>query len=596
MPSLAAQGMLRSMARRAHLAAGRRSSAEESPMRRPRFRSPTVPLLVILILLLAACGSQQASSASAEATEGGGDGEAAESEAAPAAEGGTISIGFEGDIASLDPSQGYDYISWPAERLIFETLVTYGDSTDLVPQLAAEMPEVSDDGTTYTFTLREGVNFVLPSGEIHREMTADDVVYSLNRLLNPNLTPAPSPVAGAFFTLIAGAQAVVDGEADEATGLVAVDDYTVEITITQPDLTFLNVISMPFASIVPADLAAEDTEAFSEEPVGTGPYLLESRTIGESATFVLNPHYWGDPPANSGVEFRVGIDANTAVQQVEANQLDIMGDPIPSGVITSLRENPEYEDRLAVFEQVAVQYLAMDTSPPDEGPLSDVRVRQAINHAIDKENILQLLRGRGVVAHCIYPTEMPGHNPDCAPYDYDPDAAAALMEEAGVDGFSTTLYTDPSEDSSAIAQAIQQDLAGIGIEIEIVLQEFDVLLGTITTPHEAPLVLIGWFQDFPDPSDFYDPILSCAAAVEGGANSSWYCNEENDALAAEAKGLQDTEERLAMYQELELRVMEDAPWVPITFPTVDTFLSNRVTNFAPHPVWFVDMAKYAVTD
>lgn len=560
---------------------------------RPSPRRITVPALLALILLLAACGAQDAASPSAAASEASGDGGTDESQ--PASVGGTVSIGFEGDIASLDPSQGYDYISWPAERLIFETLVTYGGSTELVPQLSTEMPTVSDDGLTYTFALHEGVSFVMPDGTVHREMTADDVVFSLNRLLSPNLTPAPSPVAGAFYTLIEGGQAVVDGEADEATGLVAVDDYTVEITITNPDLTFLNILAMPFASVVPADLATDDTEAFSETPVGTGPYLLESRTIGESATFVLNPHYWGDPPANAGVEFRVGIDANTAVQQVEANQLDIMGDPIPSGMVTSLRDNPDYDDRIFVFQQVAVTYLSMDTTPPDDGPLGNVLVRQAMNHAIDKDNILQLLRGRGTVAHCIFPTELPGFNPDCMPYDYDPDRAQELMDEAGVDGFSTTLYTDPSEDSSAIAQAIQQDLAVIGIEIEIVTQEFDVLLGTITTPHEAPLVLIGWFQDFPDPSDFYDPILSCATAVEGGANVSWYCNEDNDALAAEAKGLQDVDQRLAMYQELEQRVMEDAPWVPIYFPATDTFISDRLTNFDPHPVWFVDLAKYGVS-
>jgi ABC-type transport system substrate-binding protein len=244
-----------------------------------------------------------------------------------------------------------------------------------------------------------------------------------------------------------------------------------------------------------------------------------------------------------------------------------------------------------------VNFLSMDTSDPDGGPLTDVLVRRAFNHAIDKENIVQLLRNRGVVAHCIYPPQLPGHNPDCLPYDYDPERARELMEEAGFgSGFSTTLYTDPSEDSTAVVQAIQQDLGDIGVEVDIVAQEYDVLFGTITTPHEAPLVYTGWSQDFPDPSDFYDPILSCPAAVEGGYNTAWWCNEEADALASETKAEPDAERRLAHYQDLELMVMEDAPWVPLFFPALDTFISERVTNFKPHPVWLYDLAKYALTD
>lgn len=546
----------------------------------PRARRQLRPLLLV-IALVAGCGSP---GATATPSEGPGNGAT-----------GTLSIAWEGDIASLDPSQGYDYISWPAERLIFETLVAYGDSTDLVPQLAADMPAVSDDGLVYTFTLRDGVNFVSPDGSIHRQMTADDVVHSLNRILNPDLTPTPSPVSGAFFVLIEGGQAVIDGEADEASGLTAVDEMTVEIRLEEPNVAFLNILAMPFASIVPADLADEDTEAFAEEPVGTGPYTLESYTVGDVAVFVRNPHYWGDAPPTDRVELRFGIDTNTAVQQVQANQLDIMGDPIPAGMVNSLREDPQYADRVVVFDQVAIAYLSMDTSAPDS-PLSDVDVRRAINHAVDKENLIQVLAGRGEVAHCILPPPVPGHNPDCRPYEYDPDLARDLLAEAGHGEFATTLYTDNTEDSTAVAQAIQQDLADVGITVEIVTQSFDELIGTITVPHQAPLVYIQWFQDFPDPSDFIDPILSCAAAVEGGSNSSWYCSEEIDELAAEARPIQDPGERLAMYGEIERLIMDDAPWVPLFFPAIDTFISERVVNFSTHPVWFVDLAKYEVRD
>lgn len=553
-------------------------------------------ILLMLTMGLVSCGGETAESLSPSGAAGASR-EPEASDGADPSTGGVLSVAWEGDITSLDPSQGYDFISWPAERLIFETLVTYGDSTELVPGLAAEMPTTSDDGRVYTFTLRDGISFVKPDGSVHRNMTADDVVHSINRVLNPNLTPSPSPVAGAFFVMIAGGQAVVDGEAEVAEGIVAIDERTVEFTLERADPTFLNVMAMPFASIVPADLATEDTVAFADEPVGTGPYTLQSYTVGDKAVFDINDHYWGDPPANGGVELRFGVDANTAVQQVEADQLDMMGDPIPSGVITTLRENPAYADRIPLISQVAVTYLSIDTSPPEGGPLADVQVRQAINHAIDKENIVQLYRGRGTVAHCIFPTDMPGHNPACVPYDYDTARATQLLDEAGyADGFTTTLYTDPSEDSTAAAQAIQQDLGVVGIEVEIITQEFDVLLGTISTPHEAPLVYIGWFQDFPDPSDFIDPILSCASAVEGGANSAWYCDDEIDALAAEAKVMAEEQQRLAAYQDLELRIMEDAPWVPIIFPLTDTFLSSRVTDFAPHPVWFIDLARYGAEE
>jgi len=559
-------------------------------MEKLRSAATSSAVLLAVAIVTAACGSNAVSPGDSEEP-----GAPSESSGGEPGSGGTLSVGTESDIFSLDPSQGYDVISWPAERLMFETLLGYDEGTELVPQLAEEMPEVSDDGLTYTFTLRDDVSFINGDGSVHREMTAEDVAYSINRILNPNLTPTPSPVAGAFFWIIEGGQEVIDGEADEATGIEVVDERTISFTLVQPDPTFLNVLAMPFGSVVPADLADDDTAAFSEAPVGTGPYYLESWTVGEQAVFVRHESYWGTPAPTDRVEFRFGIDGNTAAQQVEANQLDIMADPVPSGVVNSLRES--YPDRIITVGQVAVSYLAMDTSPPDGGPLGVLEVRQAMNHAIDKENILQLLRGRGEVAHCIYPTLLPGHDPDCMPYDHDPERARELLEEAGFgDGFSTTLYTDTAEDSTAIAQAIQQDLAEIGIEVEIITQDFDTLLGTISTPHEAPLVYIGWFQDFPDPSDFYDPILSCAAAVEGGANSSWWCDEEVDAFAAEAKVEADPERRLEMYQDLQERVMGQAPWVPLVYPAQDTFISERVVGFKAHPVWFIDLAKYAVSD
>ncbi len=409
---------------------------------------------------------------------------------------GTLSISFSSEVDSLDPALGYDIVSWPAERLIYESLVTYDDGTTLIPGLSEAMPEVSDDGLTYTFTLRDGVSFVR-DGEIVRDVTADDVVFSLNRLLRPDLLPYPSPVGGAFFASIAGADAVLDGSAESAEGLKALDDRTVEITLAAPDRTFLNALAMPFGSVIPAEAGYDASDSFAD-PVGTGPFYLASYRPGEEAVFHANPHYWGDGPKVETIEYGLLVPEETISQQVLAGEVDISGDNLPTPIYQQVKDDPAYADRVKQQPQMSLEYLSMDSSAEDS-PLSDKRVRQAISYAIDRENILRLTAGRGSIANCLFPPEVPGFDPTCDPYPYDVERAKELMAEAGMDGFSTQLFTDTTELNGLSAEAIAADLAQIGIEVEVITQDFDSLIGTISVPHQAPLVLIGWFADFPDP-------------------------------------------------------------------------------------------------
>jgi ABC-type transport system substrate-binding protein len=506
---------------------------------------------------------------------------------------GTISIGFEGDISTLDPAIAYDSTAWPAIMSIFDQLVRYGEGSELVPGLAEAMPTISDDGLTYTFTLREGVPFVR-QGEIVRTVTAEDVVFSINRLLRPDVTPSPSPVGAAFFSVIEGAEAVLDGSAEMATGLKALDERTVEITLSRADRAFINALAMTFGSIIPAE-SGYDSAAFAADPVGSGAYYLDEYVVGERALFRANPHYReAGLPKNEAVEFRLLLSAEQQLLQAQLNDLDITGNDIPSADWAAVSEDPRYADRVVLDPIVATNYLSMDTSGPDS-PFQDVRVRQAVNHVIDKDNLVRLLNGRGQVAGCIFPPGMPGHDPACNPYPRDVEKAKALMAEAGNTGFTTQLYTDTQTISLAMAESVKADLAQLGIDVEIIQQDFDVLLGTISTPHAAPLVMIGWFQDFPDPSDFIDPILSCATAVEGGSNQSWYCNPEIDALAAEARQVVDLAEAIPLYQDIEQRIMADAPWVPTTFSMVSSLKSERLEGFDHiHPIYWWDFWNYSV--
>jgi peptide/nickel transport system substrate-binding protein len=548
---------------------------------RPSNRLPHRGLVAMAMVVLAACNPNASTTPAAS----GGASEAPT---------GTLSIAFLSDVQTLDPAQGYDVVSWPAERLIFETLLGYDAEANIVPVLAASMPEVSDDGLTFTFTLRQGVNFVQSDGTILKEMTADDVVASLNRLLNPNLQPNASPVAATFFALIEGADAVAAGDAAEASGILEIDDQTVAITITEANQTFLNILAMPFGSILPAD-SPTNAEEVTANPIGTGPFLLESRESGQQLTFITNPHYWN--PAGqfvAQIDYRVVVDPTSALQQAQTGDLDIMADNPPAGQISALLADDTLTDRVFRSSLVAVQFMAMDVS--GDTPLNNLLVRQAIASAIDKDNIAAIAH-LGQPAPCILPPPMPGYDPDSDPYPYDPDHARELLAEAGLaDGFETTLYTTTNDPDPAVGAAIQQDLAAIGITVAVIPQALDVLLGTIVIPHEAQMVYVGWFQDFPDPADFYDPILSCATNVEGNFNLAWYCSEDVDALAADARSEPDSAARIDMYRQLFNDVMDDAPWVPIIYPEQLTVVSERVTNFHYHPAWIFDFGAYDIEE
>lgn len=568
---------------------------------RVRRARPWLALTASLAIVAAACGSSSTSPAPSAGTPSSGAASSppAASEAAPSAASagtGVVSIGYESDIQYFDPALAYDTTSWTAGRLLYDQLVEYDSGTNLVPGLAAEMPTISADGLTYTFSLRPGIKFYKADGSVLRDVTADDVVFSLNRILDPNLKPNPSPVGPAFFSIIEGAQDVLDGKTPTASGLKAVDASTVEIKLAKPDKRLLNILAMQFGSVIPAE-SGLDATAFGKAPIGTGPYHLASYQQGSLATFTANQDYWGTPAKNGGVEIRIGIDPNTQLQQAQANQLDLMGDQLPAGAFTATVNDPTLKDRILRRTDVALFYVTMDTSGPNKA-LANVKVRQAINHAIDKENLVKVQNGRGGPINCILPPNMPGFDPTCNPYPYDVEKAKALMTEAGFgDGFKTQIYTDTTDLSKAMVESIQQDLSKLGITAEIVQQEWSVLLGTISTPHEAPMVYVGWFQDFPDPSDFIDPILSCASAVAGGANASWYCNEANDALSAQALSEQDDATRLTMYQDLQKKIMADAPWVPGTLSETVVLSSDRVIGFNPlHPVYPFDLRNVTVTE
>jgi ABC-type transport system substrate-binding protein len=418
------------------------------------------------------------------------------------------------------------------------------------------MPTISKDGRVYTFTLRHGVRF-----QNGRELTADDVAYTINRVLDPK-TKSPGQ---SFFLAIAGAQDVANGKAATASGIKALDKYTIRFTLVQPDVTFLNVMAMNFAYIVPKEVVAREGANFGHAPVGTGPFILKQWVSGQKLVFVRNPHYFlKGVPYLDGVTFLIGLAPEVALLRLQSGQLDMLGDPIPAADFVRIRDDPKYADQLVRYVQPETTYLTLNTQM---APFNNVKVRQAVNMAIDKERIVRIVAGRGVVANQVLPPLMPGYDPSYKGYAYDPAQAKKLLAQAGYPhGFSTQLYVLNVDPQPRIAESFQRDLAQIGINASVVPLASATLIDQASTPRKTPMVWSGgeaWLQDFPDPSDFYGPILSCDSAVQGGWNWPFFCDKGLDTQATQLKAMSNGAARYAGYRTLYRNVMAQAPWVPV---------------------------------
>lgn len=475
------------------------------------------------------------------------------------ATGGDIVVTYKDDITTLDPAIGYDWVNWSMIKSLYSRLMDYEPGTaNLVPSLA-ESFDVSADGLTYTFKLRPGVKF--SNG---RTVVASDVKYSIERAVNPK---TQGPGAG-FFGAIAGFDAVSGGTSETLSGIETPNDQTVIFKLSRPDATFLHVLAINFASVVPKEAVEAANGDFGKQPVGSGTFILKDWTIGQKLVFDRNPDYFNkDLPYIDKVTVEVGQEPLVALLRLQKGEVDIAGDGIPPAKFLEIKNSPEGAQMIVDGEQLHTGYLTLNTKIK---PLDDVKVRQAINMAVNKERITRILNGRATPANQPLPPLMPGYDKSFTGYAYDVEKAKALLAEAGYpDGFETVLFSTNTDPQPRIAQAIQQDLAAIGIKAEVRALAQGNVIAAGGTEGEAPMVWSGgmaWIADFPDPSNFYGPILGCAGAVQGGWNWSWYCNEALDKRAVEADSMSDpakVAERQASWGKIFTDIMADAPWVPV---------------------------------
>jgi len=505
--------------------------------------------------------------------------------------GGTLVATTSGDPQDLDPAISYAWSDYNLLHNVFEGLLGYKpNSTTLTPLLATAWPVVSKDGLQWTFTLRKGVLFQAP---VNREVRAGDVKYSWERVLNPK-TASPGAT---FFLDIAGAPQFNAGKAKDVSGITALGPYTLRIQLLKPYAPFKYVCAMPFAYVVPHEVVARYPKDFSHHAVGTGPFVLSQWVRDQQVVFVRNPHYFQPGlPYLDKVILKVVPQPTVSILQVQRGQADLITDDPASLDYLRLHGDPRWSNRLFSVASVATSYMWMDTLSP---PFNNRLVRQAVAMAIDKKRIVAVqTAGTGKATGGVLPPLMPCYNPHLRTWPYDLARARKLLAQAGYPhGFSTTITASGTSSAAArVEQIIQRDLARVGINVTIKMATGSTYTTMISTPKAVDIGDTGWTMDFPDPSDFIDPILTSTAAVQGGSNFAFYRNPTVDALAAQADHTLNQAQRCGLYNRLEQIIVDDAPWVPLYTPYHVALAAPRVTRFWMNPIWYAfDFAYYQVS-
>jgi oligopeptide transport system substrate-binding protein len=502
--------------------------------------------------------------------------------------GGTLIIDFKDDISHLDTGKCYDVECWPFMHVMYDRLIDYDTAhapgTTLIPDAAAAMPTISKGGLTYIFKLRHDVHFW--NGRL---VTSADWVYAFERIINP----ATQAGAASFWMNIVGAKEYAAGKARHVSGIKALGQWGLQITLLSPDASFLNVLAMPFGSVVDKNQIARYGKLYDAyHPMGTGPYMFQQHKLGQRLILVRNPHYFKSGVGHlDKIEADFGVDTTTAFLRIKRGQADLDGDipSIPAPEFLNVLHDPTWSKQVSRLVQVATFYIAMNTLMK---PFDNVLVRRAVNMAINKPLLVRLIQGRGVVADTFLPPTMPGYGHFLL-YPYNPAKARQLMAQAGYgSGVSTTFYSDDLSDDPRISQAIIPMLANIGIKATLRVVNGNTLQTLVGTKKKVPIVWTAWFEDFPDPNDFFEPILSCASAVPGTFNEPWYCDPKVDAFAHKLKAMTSKAERLRLYPQLDKMMMEDAPVVPVYHPVYYDIHSFALHNYAYNNVWEYDFTRY----
>ena len=459
------------------------------------------------------------------------------------------------DPPTLDPHLTTDATSARIIVEVFGGLVTIDPNLDIVPDLA-ESWDISGDGRVYTFHLR-------PDAVFHdgKPVTAHDVIWSLERVTNP-LTE--SPVVDQYLGDIVGVDEKVAGDAPTISGVRFIDEHTVEITIDEAKSYFLAKLTYPTGFVLDKDNVEDNPRNWFREPNGTGPFRLTEYRVGETLKLGRNESYHLGAPKLEEVEFI--LSGGTQLLMYENNEIHIAGVSLADLDRLNDPDNELYPDLRTAPPNFSVNYIGLNVNEP---PLDDVKVRQALNYAIDKQEIASIVLGDLVEpADGILPPNFPGYAESVSGYEFDPVLAKQLLEES--------KYGDDLANIPPITITTPGSFgANVSLDMEVVLQMWERNLGITAEFQQTEFATflkdlhkgrfqmfdIGWIADYPDPENFLDILFHS----ESTNNHTHYSNPEVDELLMKARVETDETARYALYNQAEQQILDDAPWVPLWF-------------------------------
>jgi peptide/nickel transport system substrate-binding protein/oligopeptide transport system substrate-binding protein len=527
-----------------------------------------------MALAVAACSSSSPSSATSSS---GATPSVSSAASGSPVHGGTMQVAFQSDPDTFDPQVCYDATCWDNMQMLFDRLYDYKSATtQLAPEAAASMPVVSDGGKVYTISIRKGMTF-----DNGKPVTASDFVYTFSRICNP---ATKSPVVS-FWNVVSGCAAYAQHPVGSVSGIKAINVGTLQITLTQSDAAFAYVLAMPHASVIPAGTGAQQ----AQHPLGSGPFEFVSFTPGQSIILKANPNYWNkNLPYVGGVNEKLGVTPEVQLLELQKGQIDLMGDPLPNSDYLSVVNNQSLASQINHRQSLSTYFLTMNTKiKPFNNPL----VREAVSYAIDRQFLLKLVNGQGSPATGFIPPGVKGYTSQNLVNPLNVTKAKQLLAKAGYPhGFTTTMYSWNTQPWTNLDPAIQQQLAAIGITVKVQTLQESTFFTLAGTPDKAPMTLTFWIADYPDASDFFQALVSCASAIPGGQNYAFYCNKTMDADVN--AGLADPSNAAADYVAADKALLADDPVVPLYFGTTTSVRGAAVGGFFANPIWDWEMDYY----